>query len=267
MAGETMESVAVWDLPTRVFHWMLTLLVIANFFSAEDEGALLVVHTYCGYVIGLLLIFRVLWGVVGNRHARFADFLKPWPETRDYLRQLLRLSPPRYVGHNPLGGWMIVVMLVTLGLTVFTGMAKAVGEGVVIPFLGGLPDWLSAASAEIHEIAAYLMMVLAGIHIIGVSADWLLTGENIIKAMVIGRKTTAEPVIPASATGAWRGVVLAAAVLIGAGWLIDQTSFEKVGDAGGEYRARPEDGEGGGYERRHHEDAEDDHHERHHDDD
>ena len=86
---------------------MLALLVFANFFTGEDEGGLLIVHTYCGYLIGLLLIARVAWGVAGNRHARFGDFLKPWSETREYLRQLLRPSPPRYVGHNPLGGWMI----------------------------------------------------------------------------------------------------------------------------------------------------------------
>jgi cytochrome b len=267
LPGETLESVEVWDPPTRVFHWMLALLVIVNFFSAEDEGALLVVHTYCGYAIGLLVIFRVLWGVVGNRHARFTDFLKPWSETRDYLRQLLRLSPPRYVGHNPVGGWMIVVMLVTLGFTVATGMATAVDKGAGIPFFSGLPSWLSTVSAEIHETAAHLMMVLAGIHVIGVSVDWLLTGENIIKAMVTGRKTTTEPVIPAPAMGAWRGVVLAALVVIGAGWMIDQTSFEHVDDEGEEHGARSEEGERGGYERRHGEDEEDDHHERNDDDD
>jgi cytochrome b len=130
-----------------------------------------------------------------------------------------------------------------------------------------LPDWLSEASEEIHETAAHVMMVLAGIHVIGVSADWLLSGENIIKAMVTGRKTTTEPVIPAPAMIAWRGIVLAALVLIGAGWMIDQTSFENVDDEREEYGERHEEGERGVYERRHHEDDDDDHHDRHRDDD
>jgi cytochrome b len=255
LSGNTTESLKVWDLPTRVFHWMLALLVFANFFTGEDEGGLLVVHTYCGYLIGLLLIARVAWGVAGNRHARFADFLKPWSETRQYLRQLLRLSPPRYLGHNPLGGWMIVVMLVTLGLIVFTGMAAAVGEGVRIPFLHGLPHEVSEASKEIHEVAATVMMVLAGLHVTGVLVDWILTGENILKAMVTGRKTLAEGVAPAPAIGAWRGAMLAALVILGAGWMIDQTGFENV------------DGEHEEHEERYDEEDEDAHHERDDDDD
>jgi cytochrome b len=258
LSGNTTESLKVWDLPTRVFHWMLALLVFANFFTGEDEGGLLIVHTYCGYLIGLLLIARVAWGVAGNRHARFGDFLKPWPETRKYLRQLLRLSPPRYVGHNPLGGWMIVVMLVTLGLIVFTGMAAAVGEGVRIPFLGGLPDGVSEASEEIHEVAATVMMVLAGLHVTGVLVDWILTGENILKAMVTGRKTPAEGVAPAPAISAWRGAVLAGFVLLGTGWMIDQTRFESVDN---EHEEHAED-----YDEEDEED-EDNHHERYDDDD
>ena len=113
---EESRSVEVWDFPTRVFHWILALLVVANFFTAEDDGALLAIHTYFGYLIGLLIILRVAWGLIGNRHARFRDFVKPWPETRDYLRQLLHLTPPRYAGHNPLGGWSVVLMLGLLGL-------------------------------------------------------------------------------------------------------------------------------------------------------
>jgi cytochrome b len=209
---------------------MLTLLVIANFFTAEDEGSLLAIHTYCGYLIGLLLVFRVVWGVVGSRNSRFGDFLRPWPETRAYLRQLLRLSPPRYVGHNPLGGWMILVILVTLSLIVLTGMATAVGEGARIPFISALPHWVYDASEEIHETAAHLMMVLAAVHFVGILADWLLTGDNFIKAMVTGRKTVEESVRPTPAVGAWRAVVVATLLLVAGGWMVSQTSFENMSD-------------------------------------
>jgi cytochrome b len=246
---------------------MLALLVTANFFTAEDEGALLVIHTYCGYLIGLLIIFRVVWGLIGNRHARFRDFVKPWPETHDYLRQLLRLAPPRYLGHNPLGGLSVLLMLGLLGLIVFTGMATAAGEGAGIPFLGGLPHWLSEASEEIHETAAHLMMVVAGIHVIGVLADWALTRENLVKAMFTGRKTPAEPVVPALPVGAWRGVVLGALLLVGAGWMVDHTSFENFDDEREEYEERYGEDEHGGYRERDHEDDEDDHRGRYHDDD
>lgn len=277
MPVRTVEPVEVWDLPTRIFHWLLALLVVVNFFSGEDEGTLLALHISCGYLVGLLLIFRVAWGVVGNRHARFGDFLRPWPETRDYLRQLLRLSPPRHIGHNPVGGWMIVVMLVTLGVTVLSGMATAVGEGVGIPFLGGFPEWLHEAGEEIHETAAHVMMVLAGIHVVGVAADWLLTGENIIKGMVTGRKTPSEPVTPAPPVGAWRGLLLGTLVLVAAGWMIDQTRFDKVGAEHEEYGEQRDEAERGKYQRRHHDDDDENHerrhddgdedHERHHDDD
>ena len=108
---------------------------------------------------------------------------------------------------------------------------------------------------EIHEVAATVMMVLAGLHVIGVLGDWLLTGENIIKAMVTGRKAPAENVPPAPAIGAWRGAVLAALVLLGTGWMIDQTRFENV------------DNEHEEHEEQYDEEDEDDHHERYDDDD
>lgn len=193
-----MPSAKVWGLPTRVFHWSLAVLVILNFLTGEDEGLL---YAYCGYLVGLSVLFRVAWGAIGTRHARFADFVKPWSETRAYVVRLLRLRPPRYVGHNPLGGYMILAMLGTLALIVLTGMMAARGEGTTIPLFGWTPHWLAEAADEVHEAAGDLMMVLAAVHVGGVLVDGLLTRENLIAAMITGRKDTAGAAVESPSGG------------------------------------------------------------------
>ncbi len=223
-----MPSAKVWDLPTRVFHWSLAVLVILNFFTGEDEGLLLLVHAYCGYLVGLLLLFRLAWGVIGTRHARFADFVKPWSETRAYVAQLLRLRPPRYIGHNPLGGYMILAMLGTLALIVLTGMMAVRGEGATIPLFGWTPHWLAEAAEEIHEVAGNLMMVLAAVHVGGVLVDALLTRENLIASMITGRKDTAGAAVEPGSGGGWRAAALAAVLAFFGGYMMQGSDFSAV---------------------------------------
>ncbi|MBT5108212.1 MAG: cytochrome B [Rhodospirillaceae bacterium] len=235
--GSTARLIAVWDLPTRIFHWALAVIVIIAYFTGDDDIPEIIIHTYLGYAVGALLMFRVIWGlgwgIGGNRYARFGDFIKPWPVTRDYARQLIRLSPPRYVGHNPLGGLMILAMIVVLAVIVVTGMGAAIDEGVRIAFLDGLPGWMANAAEELHEGAAELIMIMAGVHVAGVVVDSVLTGDNLIKAMITGAKIhdksdsdpDSGPDAAAPPVGAWRALVLAGLTAAAWGWLIFETSF------------------------------------------
>lgn len=227
-----MQAVKVWDLPTRVFHWALAALVITDFFVAEDEGLEFLIHSYAGYAVGLLLLFRLAWGVIGSRHARFADFIYPWSETRAYISALMRLKPPAYVGHNPLGGLMIFLMLAVLLFIVASGMAAAVGEGATIPFMGWLPGWLAEAMEDVHEVAGNIMIGLAAVHVVGVLADWLLTRDNIVGAMISGKKHLDEEAAAAEPrmAGVWRAVAIALPLILLGGYMVQQSDFSATAE-------------------------------------
>jgi cytochrome b len=178
----------VWDLPTRLFHWTLALCVVANLFVVEPEGGGgFLLHAYIGYAVAGLVAFRVLWGLAGSRSARFGDFVRPWPAVRTHMRRLLRRDLAPTVGHNPLGGWMIVLMLVVLAAQVATGLASGnrAGAGPLAQFAGG-----GNGLGDVHEVLGNVLIALVVVHLLGVVVESLLTRENLARAMVTGRKPT-----------------------------------------------------------------------------
>lgn len=122
----TADSERVWDLPVRLFHWSLVASFTVAWLSGDEESTL---HGWAGYVILGLIGFRVVWGLVGTRHARFSDFVHDPGVIWQYLRAMATLHPQRYVGHNPLGGWMIVLMLVVLFGVCWSGLELWADEG------------------------------------------------------------------------------------------------------------------------------------------
>lgn len=219
------SEVKVWDLPTRVFHWTLVALVLAEFFLASDKGLVFRIHTYAGYVILLLVLFRLAWGFAGGEHARFSDFVRPWSDVREHMESLLAPSPPRHVGHNPAGGWMIMLMLVCLTLIVITGMMGAVSEGAVIPMFAGLSRGISRPIKEIHEFLGNAMMGLVGIHVLGVVVAWWLTRDNLVRAMIVGTKESWSGSRDARTVGLWRALLIIAALVPLGIYLVMRTSF------------------------------------------
>ena len=185
------REVHIWDLPIRIFHWFLVVVVVLGWATGEGGGAVFVVHGIAGYALLAALLFRLVWGAAGSRHARFADFVKPWREVGDYAIRLMKLSPPRYVGHNPLGGWMVLLFLAVLFLLVVTGLFAA-GEDGSGSLAEELPRWIARASAEIHQGLFEFLLFLIAVHVAGVLLHSPLTGENLIRAMWTGRKRLAE---------------------------------------------------------------------------
>ncbi|MFO1413657.1 MAG: cytochrome b/b6 domain-containing protein [Burkholderiales bacterium] len=168
------SRILVWDLPVRVFHWVLAASFAGAFLTAESERVR-DVHVALGYTFAGLLAFRVLWGVIGSRHARFASFVRGPGAVLRYLRSLLSSRPEHHVGHNPAGGWAIVAMLL-LGLAVAaSGYANHAGWG---------GDWL----AELHEGAASAMLALVIVHVAAVFVSSFLHRENLVGAMITGRR-------------------------------------------------------------------------------
>lgn len=227
LARNESRSVAVWDLPTRLFHWSLVLLVSINLFLISPRGGTAtVIHFVAGYAIAGLLLFRLLWGFVGSPHSRFADFLRPWSVVRPYVERLARLSPPHSVGHNPLGGWMIAAMLATLIGMVVTGLFAA-GRRAAGPFAALIPSTASHLVGELHQLIANLMIGLVILHLAGILGDWLLTRDNLIKSMITGRKSLGAAAAAAEGNLApgGRAVIVGLIALILTALLIVLTNF------------------------------------------
>jgi cytochrome b len=168
--------VRVWDPLVRVFHWGLVAAFVTAYVSAEEWDGL---HEWAGWVVLGLIASRLVWGVVGTRHARFGDFVPSPARLLAYLWNLLRGASKRYVGHSPAGGAMIVVLLIAVTATATTGALMTT-------------DWDSRWIKEVHEVMANLTLVLIGAHLLGVLVMSLVHRENLVRAMLTGRKR-AEP--------------------------------------------------------------------------
>lgn len=179
------NTVLVWDPLVRVFHWSLAGFFLLAYVT-EDE--LLTVHVYAGYAVAGLIVFRLIWGLIGTRHARFSDFVTGPAALMRYLGQLATGRAPRYLGHNPAGAAMIIALLTSLALTAFTGMVLIAGDDIG-PLAGTVFARFSGeALEEVHEFFANLSISLVVLHVAGVLISSLLHRENLVRAMLTGRK-------------------------------------------------------------------------------
>jgi cytochrome b len=168
------KRILVWDIPTRLFHWLLAASFAGAFLTAESERYR-DVHVSLGYLLLALIGFRIVWGLVGTRYARFRSFAFRPSQLFSYLGSLLRGSPPHYVGHNPAGSWVIFGLLLLGALTGVTGYAT-------YNELGG------EAFEELHEAVASTMLALVVLHVGGVIVSSLLHRENLVGSMLSGYK-------------------------------------------------------------------------------
>ena len=204
-------KIKVWDAPVRVFHWLMVLSFAGAYLSAESERWRLL-HVTLGYTLGGLVAFRLVWGLVGTRYARFANFVRGPQAVLTYLRSLRKGQPQHHLGHNPAGAVAIVLLLASVAV---------VGSGwAIYNDVGG--EWLS----ELHDIAANSMLLVVAIHIAGVLVASRLHRENLVRAMVTGQKNGA-PADGIRRTRAALAVLLVLAVL-GYWWLQWQSAPEPV---------------------------------------
>jgi cytochrome b len=171
-------TVKVWDPLVRVFHWSLVLSFAVAWLSADEWDNL---HIWAGYAAAALIAFRLLWGFIGPRHARFQWFVRNPATVLGYLSDLLHGREKRYLGHNPAGGAMIVAMILVL-----TGVSLTGWMYTIDAFWG--VEWVEDA----HEILANLLLALVGLHIVGVVIAGLRHHENLAWAMITGHKRAAE---------------------------------------------------------------------------
>jgi cytochrome b len=168
------EQRLVWDIPTRVFHWLLAVSFAGAFLTAESERYR-DIHVVLGYTLLGLISFRLLWGFAGSRYARFRSFLFKPAEIVAYVAALARGKPAHYAGHNPAGSVAVFALLAL-------GIASGVTGVVVFQDAGG--DTLE----ELHEVLSNAMLGVVALHIAGVLVSSLLHRENLVRAMITGRK-------------------------------------------------------------------------------
>lgn len=166
--------IRVWDPFVRIFHWSLVGLFVLAFATGDEMEWL---HLAAGYAIAALVLLRLIWGFVGSKHARFSDFVRTPHEVTAYARSVIRLRAPRYLGHNPAGGVMIIVLLAMLIGISGTGLMMTMDA-----FWGA--EWLE----DLHEGLVFITLGLIALHVIGVIFSSIEHGENLVKAMITGRK-------------------------------------------------------------------------------
>lgn len=169
-----MQKILVWDWPVRLGHWLMVGAFCLAWLTAESETFRLV-HAISGAVVLGVASFRLPWGFIGSRYARFVDFVRGPGAVKDYVNSLLRLEPAHHVGHNPAGGWAIVFLL---GCAILTSLA---GWAIYNDIGGHLLE-------ELHEGLATTMLIIVIIHLAGVFSGSLLHGENLVRAMLTGFK-------------------------------------------------------------------------------
>ncbi|MEZ5828757.1 MAG: cytochrome b/b6 domain-containing protein [Hyphomicrobiales bacterium] len=178
-------EISVWDPFVRVFHWTVVVAFTVAYLTEDDT---LTVHVWAGYLVGILVVARVLWGFVGPQHARFSDFVYAPATAFTYVRDLLRFRGRRYLGHSPGGGYMVVVLLIFLAATVVTGLVVYGGDQQAGPLAGMFTEEFGESFEEVHEVIANITLALIFLHIAAVILASFVHRENLVRAMITGKK-------------------------------------------------------------------------------
>jgi cytochrome b len=183
MSDPATSLVRVWDVPTRIFHWTIVVLVAVSWFSADN--GFMRVHLWSGLTLLALLLFRILWGLLGSTTSRFSDFLHPPRKVLAYLRGH---ETSLYAGHNPAGGWMVAIMIAVLLTQAVTGLFANDGLHFTGPLALWVSDDLSTRITALHATIFNIILVLIWLHVVAVGFYLLVRNHNLVGAMVTGKK-------------------------------------------------------------------------------
>ncbi|MEY4155971.1 MAG: hypothetical protein RJB64_692 [Pseudomonadota bacterium] len=210
------RKILVWDAPVRVFHWLLVLSFAGAYLTAESERWRLV-HVSLGYTVGGLVAFRILWGLLGTRYARFGSFVRGPGAVARYARAMLAGKPEHYVGHNPAGAVGIVLLLLLSLAAVASGWANYIELG------GNLIE-------DMHEVAGNLMLTLVIVHVAAVLLTSWMHRENLVRSMVTGEK---EGALEQAIQKPWRALAfIILVVVMGFWWMQWQDAPDAAGMTG-----------------------------------
>lgn len=181
------DKIKVWDFFIRFFHWSLVTSFLIAYITEDD---FITIHSIAGYVILALISSRVVWGFIGGQYARFSSFVCSLDKTKQYIKSTFSFSAKRYIGHNPAGGLMIIIMIAILFLTTITGIILYGTEnaGPLAGYFYNSSELFKDVLEGIHEFLANFTLLLIIIHVSGVLFESLIHNENLIKSMINGFK-------------------------------------------------------------------------------
>lgn len=183
------EKLRVWDLPTRLFHWLLVMLFAFSWWSAEQREMDL--HRWSGLGVLALVAFRLVWGVIGGSTARFASFVRSPLRVIGYLTGK---APHSGAGHNPLGGWSVLALLGVIALQLLSGLFAVDTDGLESGYLSHLVTFEQGRqAADVHEIAFNLAMILIAVHLLAIAFYRVVKRRNLVAPMVTGRDGELDP--------------------------------------------------------------------------
>ncbi|TCV86414.1 cytochrome b/b6 domain-containing protein [Sulfurirhabdus autotrophica] len=215
------QTIKIWDLPTRLFHWSLVILLGVSWASIELSDNAFNIHEYSGYTILSLVIFRVLWGIFGSTTSRFRTFIRGLQPTIAYAKTLLQSKPGNQIGHNPLGGWMVLLMLGFLLFQAVTGLFS----NDDVSSEGPLAHWISKDISDIlsglHHESFDILLVIVGLHIAAVLFYRFFKRDNLITPLITGFKPLAGETPPKLRfTSNWIALLLFGIVIAGVALLV-----------------------------------------------
>lgn len=191
-----MQRIHVWDVLVRIFHWSLVIAVSLAFYTMKTEGAPFLfpveIHAQAGYAVLGLMMFRWVWGFIGTYYARFHAFLTSPKTSLNYAKRIIQRKHTPYAGHNPLGGWMVLVLILSLSFQAVSGLFLSDDIFFTGPLYGSLGSEFSSLLLSLHALNSDLLMILIGLHLLAVIIHALM-GEALTKAMVTGVKNFTQP--------------------------------------------------------------------------
>jgi cytochrome b len=200
--------IKVWDVPVRLFHWLLLALLGFSWWSADQGGNWMEYHAWSGCAILVLVLFRIAWGVLGSDSARFVHFVRGPRVSYAYFRSVLQRQPKVYLGHNPLGGWMILSLLLVLLVQAVTGLFGNDDSDYEAPLSHWLSHDTSSLITTLHAYNFDLLLGLIGLHVAAVLTHQLLRRDDMIRAMFTGVKMGVAGATAGRMESTWRALVL-----------------------------------------------------------
>jgi len=212
----------VWDLPVRVFHWLLVTALIGAYVTNRLGISYFKYHVWCGYTVIVLVLFRIVWGFVGTRHALFRNFVCGPAATLRYVLGLFRGRELGHAGHNPLGAWMVLTLLLALGIQATTGLFgndEILNDG---PLYGYVSKEVSLKLTSLHRYLFYWIIGAVAIHVLAVIAHHVFGRGHLLHAMITGSKP--QDSVPESdgiaSSRTWLAVLVAISIAGALAWVV-----------------------------------------------
>lgn len=214
--ADAARAVPVWDLPIRLFHWLLVALIAFSWWSAKNDR--IEWHIWSGIGVLTLLVFRILWGIFGSSTARFSSFVRGPRTLLGYLR-----DPDgwRGIGHTPLGALSVIILLLALAIQVGLGLISLDEDGIIGGPLVSLVSFdLSEQAREWHQLVFNILLILIFVHVAAIAYYRVFKRKRLVRPMITGRATAAEGAEPMRAARPWAAVICLIASLAFARWIV-----------------------------------------------